>query len=1077
MQKLATTIFLCVIFTTASAISPVDLRCDYEINPVGIDNPQPELSWKMPDSFSGKFQSAYQILAASSEKILNEKEADLWNSGKVISSASHLVKYNGKPLKSSRKIFWRVRIWDESDKKSDWSQPANWTMGILDEWKAKWIEYPDFSEANLKDAFWIWFPEQDWTNQTSKISPPNARANCVRTFTRSFIIPGGKIKYATLAAAADNSGIVLLNGKPVLNIQSWNAAEVKDVANYIAYENIIQARITNGGSSPNPAGFILKLEIEFESGRKIKVVTDESWDSYEQTSPTSNSEKTRAIKLARYGDAPWGEISVPQVKQLPLFRKSIKLTKDVKRAVAHLCGLGQYDFFIDGKKVGNHFLDPPWSVYEKRVYYNSFDVTEFFKKVGAHSLGVMLGKGFYNTAGDRRVHGVRANRPLKFICQIHLFYADSTEEFIISDDTWKTHTGPITHSAILGGEDYDARLNPENWLTPDFNDTNWKNAKKANPPEGRLVSAISPPLTVSEVFKPVKIDEPKPGIFVYDFGQNVAGIPSIVVSGKSGQTIRLIPAEQRHNMTPRKNDGRGAVNQAGVGSPNYFSYTLKGDKKERWTPQFSYTGFQYIQLEGGLPEGKSNPENKPRVKELYSLHIRNRSEKVGEFKCSKDLFNKIDDLIHWAVKANMSHVLTDCPHREKLGWLEVPYLMGNSIASRYNIARFYTKIARDCSDSQTSDGMIPTVAPSYPRFSGGFAYTPEWGAAGVIIPWIVYKWYGDTNILRTQFDSMKSFVLFMKNTSKDLIPIAGLGDWYDYGHGKPAGPSRFTPPELSAMATFYRCADIVEQSAKLLGYESEREYFSKLKKTIYDKFNQEFFNGKDEYKNNGSCQTANSMALVAGIVPDECRKPVLEKIIADIKKRGNQQTAGDIGHWYLIQALAQNGRSDVIFDILNRTNIGSYGFIINNGWTSMPEAWDADTGASMNHCMLGHIQEWFMGWLGGIRPDPESAGFKSFILQPEIVGDIKWVNASYNSPYGRIISEWKIHEKDFIWKIKIPFNSTALAGIPALEPASLKIMPENPEAAKSEFKPVKSERNIEWFVFPPGSYLIKSRVK
>jgi len=452
---------------------------------------------------------------------------------------------------------------------------------------------------------------------------------------------------------------------------------------------------------------------------------------------------------------------------------------------------------------------------------------------------------------------------------------------------------------------------------------------------------------------------------------------------------------------------------------------------ERWTPQFAYSGFQYLQVEGAVPEGRPNPEGKPVVMELICARVGNDAPTCGRFNCSNGLFENIDRIVERAVLSNMAHVLTDCPHREKLGWLEVSYLMGPSIAGRYDIASFYSKVTQDCADSQRPDGMVPTVAPAYPAFAGGFAYTPEWGAAAVVLPWQLYEWYGDKQVLAARYSTMKRFVDYMRATSKDLVPAPGLGDWYDYGHDKPRGAAQFTPVELTAMATFYRCTRIVADAARVLDRKDDQAAYGALAGEIAHSFNARYFDGKDQYSNHGSPQTANSMALVLGLVPTGFEQAVLERIVQDIRSRGNQQTAGDIGFWYLLQALARNGRSDVIYDMVARTDIGSYGFIVCNGWTSMPEAWDADTGASMNHCMLGHIQEWFLGWVAGIRPDIESPGFRRFIVDPHPVGNVTEVRGKYDSLYGPIGSLWEKSDGAFTLEVTIPPGTSATVSLPA----------------------------------------------
>lgn len=840
------------------------LRCEYRINPLGIDVARPRLSWTATASARGQKQSAYQILVASSPEKLTPPDADLWNSGKVESDRSAHIAYAGKPLVSETSYYWKVRCWDKDSQPSLWSRTATWTTGLLNvsDWKAQWI----------------------------------------------------------------------------------------------------------GSDRPLQEG-------------------------------------------------------------LPIFRKIFAVDKPVRMALVSVCGLGHYELYLNKRPVTDNFLDPAWSTYEKTVYYSTYDITESLNS-GTNVFGVMLGKGFYNTEGDRRVHGVQANRPLMFILQARIIYEDGSSEQILSDVGWKTAAGPILHDAILGGTDYDARRLPDKWLLPEFDDSNWRSVSITQGPGGILRASEAPPMQVLETLRPVKIDQPEPGIFVYDFGQNASAKPELRITGKAGQMVRLMPAEQRHGQTGRTNDGAGRVNQAGVGQPNYWQYTLAGGEEELWTPAFSYSGYQYIEVTGAVPAGVENPQGLPVIDELVSLHVRNTSASVGAFECSEPLFNRINRVIDWAVRSNMAHVLTDCPHREKLGWLEVSYLMGPSIAYNYDTGAFYSKIARDIRDSQADDGTIYTVAPNYPAFEGGFRYTPEWGAAGVLVPWHLYQWYGDNRALENNFTMMAGFVDAMQRTADGFIPRAGLGDWYDYEQGQNPGASRFTPAELTATAIFYHCADITSQAASVLGRTEEAARFTALAENIKLAFNTTFFNGRDEYKNNGSCQTANGMALAFGLVAPAHREAVLEKLVEDVRRRNYQQTSGDIGFRYLQEALLENGCSDVIEKMMQRETPGSYGGIVNQGWTSMPEAWDVNLNSSLNHCMLGHIQQWFWQGLAGIRPDPEGVGFKKIIIKPEITGAINAAKGTYRSIYGLIESAWQKTDKQIALQITIPVNTTATIYLP-----------------------------------------------
>ncbi|MBP8604543.1 MAG: family 78 glycoside hydrolase catalytic domain [Phycisphaerae bacterium] len=899
------------------AVTIGSLRCEYMINPLGIDVKVPRLSWAIQSAENGVRQTGYQILVASEKSFLQKDIGDIWDSGKVYSAQSVHVEYNGQELRSCQHCFWKVRIWDQNGKVSDWSPMACWSMGIMqpDEWKANWIQ------------------------------------------------------------------------------------------------------------QRNPAA---------ENASKNDLVNS--------------------------------------IYPLPIFRKDFSVKPNIKNAIVHISGLGHYELFLNGQKIGNHFLDPAWSVYEKTVYYNTFDITSILTS-GDNTFGVMLGKGFYTTKGDRRIHFVNVYRPLKLIVQAHIEYQDGSNQIIVSDDSWKYTPGPLTHCAILGGSSYDARRLPDGWNQPGFDDSTWQPAQQTSGPGGQLKAFIAPPMQTMQVLRPISVDEPETGYFVYDFGQNVSSIPRLMVEGKAGQTIRLTPAEQRHGQTGTANNGKGRVNQARIGSPNYWEYTLKGGGPESWSPQFTYTGYQYIEVAGAVPAGFLNPDDLPVIKELVSVQVRNASAPAGTFECSNALFNNICQLIDWAVQSNMAHVLTDCPHREKLGWLEQSYLMGSAIFWNYDIAAFYTKKIRDIRDSQDANGKIYTVAPNYPVFDDGpFRYSPEWGAAGVFLPWQIYQWYGDSRILEENYDMMKSYVDFMHSTSEDLIALPGLGDWYDYGHGQSLGPSRFTPKTLTSTATFYGCADIVSKTAKLLGNTKDAEKYTILCRDIKEKFNREFFDGRGTYQNNGSPQTANAMALVLGLTPQGKEAEVLETIITDLKQRHYQQTAGDIGYHYLVQALSDNNRSDILYHITNRNEVGSYGYIIKQGWTCLPEAWDATLTSSMNHCMLGHIQQWFQQCLAGIRPDFAGPGFKKCIIKPEITGDIVWCKGTHDTLYGTIKSAWKLENGQFILDVTIPANTSATVYIPMKNDS--KVAAESNSSRKGiHFSHIESDKAV--FEIESGSYRFK----
>jgi len=709
---------------------------------------------------------------------------------------------------------------------------------------------------------------------------------------------------------------------------------------------------------------------------------------------------------------------------LPLLRKAFKAQKQPSKATLFISGLGQFEAVVNGKKVGNHFLDPGWTKYDQQAQYVAFDVTGQVKS-GPNALGVMLGNGFYYVppVKERYRKLKSAFGYPKLICRLALEYQDGSREDIISDKSWKTTAGPITFSSIYGGEDYNAALEQAGWAEPKFDDKSWRPVIAVDgPPE--LLAQQQEPLQTFETFKPQRTTQPQPGKWVYDFGQNASGIVELQVKGHQGDTVRIAPAELlgADKTTSQKNSGR----------PYYFTYVLKGSGVETWRPRFSYYGFRYAQLTGGVPQGEANPGGRPEVVSLTALHTRNAAASVGEFSCSNELLNKTNTLIDWSIKSNMASVLTDCPHREKLGWLEETHLMGASVRYGYDIATLYRKTIADMRASQLADGLVPEIAPEYVKFEWGgdiFRDSPEWGSASIILPWYVYQWYGDRQVLAENYDMMRRYVAYLGTQAQGYIITKGLGDWYDLGP-KPPGTSQLTPMGVTGTATYYYDLTILTQIARMLGKADDAAGYEKLGAEVKTAFNSKFFNPQTKQYATGS-QAANAMAMYMGLVAPADQAAVVENLVQDIRQHGNALTAGDIGYRYLLRVLEDAGRSDVIFAMNSRTDVPGYGYQLAHGATALTESWAALPTVSNNHLMLGHLQEWLYGGLAGIRPAEGSVAFDKIDIRPEPVGDVTSARASHKSPYGLIVSDWKKTAKTFELTVTIPANTTATIYLPA----------------------------------------------
>lgn len=848
------------------------LKCEQEENPVGIDTPTPRFSWQLSAMDRGIKQTAYRIIVADSPEAIKRGVGTMWDSKKVVSKESLLIPYAGEPLEAGKNYYWSVRVWDNRKAASDWSEPAQFSMGLLE--KSDW-----------SDAQWI-------------------------------------------ALEKDIDSLIVTNGM--------------------------------GGHLP---------------------------------------------EIGRYA--------------LPLLRKEFETNGKISRATAYICGLGQFDLFLNGEKVGDHFLDPAWTKFDKEVQYVTFDVTDCLRP-GENAIGVMLGNGFFNIPNERYTKFVGSYGAPKMIMKLAIDFEDGTQQVIVSDESWRADRSPITFSSIYGGEDYDANLVQQGWNEPGFDDAQWKSAVIGRF-DAPLVSQRIPPLKVKQKIPTFRKYRNKRGNYLYDLGQNASGIVRLTLRADGKHTVRMYPAElQAADST---------ANQRSSGTPYILSYTTQGTgAPEGWQPQFTYYGFRYVEVEGAVPAGEPNPEGLPEIVELCGLHTTNSSEPIGTFTCSNPLFNRIYTLIDWAIRSNFSSVFTDCPHREKLGWLEQSHLVGPSIHFGYDMSRAFPKIVNDMAVAQHDNGMVPTIAPQYTVFSGGFLDTPEWGSAYIIIPWYIYQWYGDKRPIEENYDKMAQYVDYLSSKANGHIVAYGLGDWCDLGPGEPAF-AQLTSNGLSATAVYYQDIQIMIQVAELLGKNEDVEKYKELAAAVKKAFNETFFN-KETRKYDRNSQAANAMALHVGLVEPENEEIVLQNLIDDIRSRGNALTAGDVGYRYVVQTLLDHGASDVLFDMNSRYDVPGYGYQLAMGETALAESWQSRENLSHNHCMLGHLYSWFFAGLGGISQTAGSAAYEEIVIDPQVVGDINSARTSFVSPRGLIRSEWKDTPERFELTVEIPTTSDALVVLP-----------------------------------------------
>lgn len=670
-----------------------------------------------------------------------------------------------------------------------------------------------------------------------------------------------------------------------------------------------------------------------------------------------------------------------------ILRRSFKPWKTIKKAELRICGLGFYELTINNKKVGDAEFAPLWSDYDKSIFYNLYDVTSYLQ-LGDNEIRVLLGNGFYNEQGGR-YHKLRISfgpPTLKFF--LYVIYEDGMRERLLSDESWEWTPSPIVFNSIYGGEDYDARIEP----------TDWKPVVIQEAPKGLLRKQIAKPVKIMEQF-PVKKTLRKDSLMVLDMGQNLAGYPEITVSGKCGQYLKITPAE---TLTPE-----GLCNQKQTGRPHYYTYILKGEGKETWHPRFSYYSYRYLQIEGDIKV----------LKDIKSCFIYNSALRTGEFECSNPLINDTHKLIDRAIRSNWQAVWTDCPAREKLGWLEQDWLNGEALVYNYDAQSMIEQTMQNIVDAQHEDGSMPEIAPEYTQFTGSWAKpfqeSPEWGGAIIALPMLYWQHYGDISLAREYYEPMKRYINYLASQDSAYILKMGLGDWYDYGPGR-AGFSQNTPMPLVATAHYYQWMCYMYVLAKQLGKRDETYAFNQRAENIRQAFNREFYDAKRKTYGTGS-QCSLALPLYLKLVPEKDYQAVLQNLIKDIHQHGDRLTTGDVGNRYLFYTLAKNGHRELLYKMLNHYDVPGYGYQIKKGQTTLTEQWNPDHGASMNHFMMAHIENLLIPDLLGIQRNGDLIE-----IAPHPVGDLTWCKGSTMSAQGKVSVSWKIKKDKFIMDIDIP---------------------------------------------------------
>ncbi|WP_204344065.1 alpha-L-rhamnosidase [Psychroserpens algicola] len=879
--------------TSNSSIAFEKLLVNSKENPSTIESEQPLLSWIVTAEGYNKSQSAYHILVASSEERLNEDDAYIWNSNKVNSEQSTFVKYEGKAIEPMKSYYWKVKIWDENDVASNWSEVQTFQTGLM-------------TSENWGNSKWI------------------TLNNDTRTSEHRFR--------------------------------------------------------------------------DYKTGRMEK---PEPVDGF----------------AASY------------------FRNEITIDKTIKNAQAYICGLGYYELYLNGEKVGDHVLDPAPSNYDKQAYYVNYDITEQLKS-GKNAFGIILGNGFYgqniswNRDPESNKKGVSYGAPtVKFL--VKLQYNDGTEADFYTDETWKEATGPIVFNNIYGGDTYDARFELGDWTTADYDDKTWGNAKETSPKLKRISAQQITPIKKLKEFEPQHVFKGVDGEWIVDFGQNIAGWVKLNVKEKEGQLIEVITTEAL--LTNGKDIFQGSTGGGANGMPQIYKYVCKGDGLESWEPKFSYHGFRYAKIKG--------VSNKPDTNMIKAVLVATDIQETGSFSSSDELLNKMHSISKWTIVDNLHGIPEDCPHREKCGWLGDAHAFCEYALYNYDMYDFYKKYMEDIrTQMRPTKGhnnpeikfQVPTMIAPGKRTS---TYAKiDWGVATMYLPWYNYRYYGDEAIVKEYYPEMKGLTNFYLNfKGENGIMQDGMGDWCPPLWDRRKNPSAMEcDPIISANAYFYDVLGIMETFAKMNKDKAYEAQMKKEKEALLDAFNNEFLveipNTKHKWYQS---QTATVQALQFNMVPEYEIENVVNGLVHDIVDvKGGHHSTGIHGNRYIYTVLSKFGKADLAYQILTTPDFPSQTYVMNSGFTTWPERqfeWEKMEGPtnSLNHPMHSGFAAYFYESLGGIKSLESNPGYKMFAVNPEFPSTITNTKVSVPTPYGDIMNNWTTNNSEITLDLNVPFNTKA----------------------------------------------------
>jgi alpha-L-rhamnosidase len=1002
-----------------ASLSVKRLRIERVECPLAVEVARPRFSWSLVSAARCARQSAYRITAASSlERLRADGGADLWDSGQVACDRCFDVEYDGKLLHSGQRVWWRVQVWDGAARAAAPSEAAWFEMGLLEpsDWQAQWLDVEDPEERADRAAgiHWIW-------------SEAAALAGGPQQFRYRLHWPQSVREAELFLAAKDDLLGVWIDGEsaplPPAAKTFWGTMlRFPLPATAGAHIIAVQARAQSGGFMPGTGGAVAALVKVREAGGGLRrLTTGEDWRASDSAPPAWQRLEFDDRSWPRARPSPAAPPCDPRLPRAALWaRREFNVAKPLQRARLYATALGAYEIHINGQRLGTARLAPEITVAADHVLYQCHDATPLLKQ-GSNDLAALIGDGWYASAfsweNERYSLG---DSPRRFLAQLVLDYSDGSREVIATDASWRLGPAAVRSSEIYNGEDYDARKEGCECDRPDHDtpDSGWRSASIGAAPPARLVAQIGPPIRAVQALAPRRLTEPRPGVFVFDFGQNFAGWCRLRLKGAAGTVVRLRHAEILHP------DGElDTANLRGARATD--TYTLRGDPAgEVYEPRFTYHGFRYVELTG-YP-------GKPDLASIEGIVAHTDARQTGTLSVENPLAQRIWHNALWSQRSNFFGVPTDCPQRdERMGWMGDIQVFLDAAAFNMDVDAFIRRFMGEVRAGQTPDGAFPIVTPqprSFPEL-----VTAGWSDAGVILPWTLYRRYGDTAVIEENWRPMQRWVDYVADANPDFIwrhrRGLDLGDWLSVDAKSPSDAT--TPKALVATAFWARCASLMAEMAAAIGHTDDAARYRQMRASIEQAFAREFVRNDGSVGNDS--QTGYSLALRFGLVPQPLRAAAGRRLAADIERRGTLLSTGFLGTPYLLDALADSGHERLALSLLLQTQYPSWGFMIEKGATTMWERWNgALVDASMNsynHYAFGAVVGFMYRRLAGIAE--AAPGFRRIAVDPIFDRRIGRVRARYDSCLGPISTDVRGDSHGLSrLGLELPANSVAEVRLP-----------------------------------------------